>query len=185
MNEYIYKISIESFEHMIKPIGHSLIKQNHNFAKHSVYSYSTIILPEYENFLDIEWSLVHYFFKPDFQGLIHTDLHDEVECMWGLNWIVNYSSTVEYWPFSSVENDTTVDNSSYQQDYKKRSVFKTSVEPEKTYALNSGVYLVNASIPHRFTGHGPRHSFILRPKKKYLISWNDTVKRFQKYINTV
>ena len=87
---------------------------------------------------------------------------------------------LEYWLpediiFSVPETDET---GNY-----KRIQCSTTKLPYRTYNMLPGAYLVNASVPHRATGHHGRYAFSLRDDTKENVkTWNTVVDIFKDFI---
>jgi hypothetical protein len=184
MNELIYKLDIPPLDQVLdnKFDLRTLVPENFVGSKILYYHPREIFKNEWCNFLGYEWDYVSCFIRSGKQqSIIHRDNpHSPTQLHWGINWTLGARSLMEYWPLEDIEQESIIkDNGN-----KETVLLKTTKQPFKTYTLEPGAYLVNASIPHRATNLEDNLRFVvsLRSKKirntEEFKTWNNVVDRF-------
>lgn len=129
----------------------------------------------------IDWEHAAYFQKINgYTGSIHVDYRTG---FWpAINIICSGHTTMEYW-----HEETVVDAEIYTYgdvgDAFRLKAFKTDKAPDKIYQMPIGVYLINASVPHRATGHGGRRLISLRSMSNLEKTWSQMTELFQDIID--
>ncbi len=185
MLEYIYKLNLPPLKNVVNINKlNDIISMTESFKNiHLLYPAEEIFLKDFLNIKDFNFQTASIFKKLNYTGVIHTDdqdtLKDENENpVWGINWVYNGISEIEYWERDKIEffykDENTID--SYH------IMCKSKFPPSQQYLLSvDHPYLTNASIPHRATGHGARFLISLRtnswthPWPKLVDIFNDLI----------
>ena len=179
MNEFVYKLNLPPLtEILLDTAKNSLFNEKSSL----VYKYlkTDCVKPEWLSFNNYAWDTILFFYKSDASGLIHIDGKNisnlEERPIWGINWIYSGNSIMEYWRMEDII--TPIIN---PLDTNNRTICKSFKKPYRTYDMPEGVYLVNASFPHKATGFGKRYAFSLRDNT-CTETWDTVVSNFKNYI---
>jgi hypothetical protein len=129
---------------------------------------------------NIHWDQATYFQKTNgFRGSIHLDYSTG---FWpGINIIFSGSTTMEYWHTDTL-SDAEIYTHGGEYDAFRLKAFRTNKDPDFVYEMLPGVYLINASVPHRATGHGDRRLISLRSQENLNKTWDQMTALFQDLI---
>lgn len=185
MNELIYKLNLPPLDQVLNPKFdlYNLVPVNFTGSKILYYHPREIVKEEWCNFLGYEWDYVSFFIRSGQQkSIIHrdnpftpNDLH------WGINWTFGARSLMEYWLPEDIQEEKIIKDSGN----KETVLISTSSLPFKTYELDPGAYLVNASIPHRAINLDNSLRFVVSLRSKQLRrtgefkTWDDVVEKFK------
>jgi hypothetical protein len=185
MLEYIYKLNLPSLKNVINlnELEKIFINYQTTDRLHLSFEAEQLFKPEILTVNNIKFSKVSVFKKTNCVGDIHTDDYDNIKNenenpVWGINWVYNGISQMEYWSKSQISSYTLVpdDVGTHNTNCKSADV------AEKIYLLaNQHPYLVNTSIPHRATGFGHRYVFSLRTQTTNF-KWIELVDKFKDLI---
>lgn len=185
MNEFIYRLNLPKLPKVLKDDFdiNKTIPKNFHGSKIYYYHPSELFKNEWCNFLGYEWDYVSFFVRAGYaESCIHRDnplSPDQLH--WGINWIHGEKTLMEYWNLDDIDKEgILVDTGG------KETVFlKMKSGPIKSYIMEPGVYLVNASAPHRAKnlGEGIRFAVSLRSKKirntEEFKTWDKVVEKFR------
>lgn len=175
--EYVYKLNIKTLEEIFKTEALSYFDKLCNSEEwiykkfHGRDIFKSIAFNGY--FLD---SAMLFYKNQGHKGDVHVD-SDVLEHVWGINWQITGTGTMDYWHPESISKTTHLTD---HLDTKK-IVYEISKPPDKTYIMMPGVYLVYASLPHRASGYG-RMLLSVRAEDKFKTPWAGVVDRFKDYI---
>lgn len=196
--ELCYKLNIPNFEDIVRDDWeHNLSWDNiMNLSKQStIIPCQEAIKKEFLKFNNIDWDMLVLFPMNKTQGQIHADnscnpldrdLSNPLVTLFAINYVVSGTGKIEYWLPSQLENSFTNPKNTYDQ---VNWTAKESESPHKSYELNQGAYLINASVPHQGIAYDKRIVFSLRPKVSDKESneywktknWVDIVNMFKDY----
>ena len=178
MLDFVYKLDLPPLDEILLDHPSKLIATGKPFK---MYKPDQVLNPHWLNWDSFTWTSISVFFKPDHTtGTIHTDTITD-ETLWGINWIWNGSSIMEYWLKSSLPTPITISDCYDNKTFKYTDNFGT-LSHDKIYHLSPGAYLVNASMPHRATGTEQRYAVSLRDSRTFSMSWNSVIEKFNPYI---
>lgn len=188
MIEYCYKLNLPIIEDVVISLDQikHLIPENFQGSKIFYPEPQDIFKPEWLSYKDLSWDYVSLFFRSGKnQSVLHRDnVIDRRILHWGINWVLGSDSIMEYWQENTISQEKII----YDSGGKTTVFLDTVLPPCKSYVMSYGVYLVNASIPHRITNLSDnlRIAISLRSKKyRYEnpnIAWNEIVDTFSDVI---
>lgn len=188
MTEYVYKIDFPFVDKVI--ISHDKINDliPKNFVGSQIFYVNPkdILKPQWLSFKNIDWDYMSVFIRSaNKESILHRDdpLGDNY-LHWGINWVIGDASVMQYWNEDMVNSKKII----YDSGGEKTVMLDSDLPPIKQYFMKTGVYLVNASIPHKVKNLSSdiRIALSLRSKKFRLenpnIKWNDILKIFNDFI---
>lgn len=166
----MYKLNLPPLDEILSDEGRAKLFVGKDEYLYQLYNPKEILKPEWFKLDDIEWNSALFFYKNNSTGILHID----VPGVWGINWIYQGHGTMEYWTHGGVEFITT------EPDAKGNTLTTcTAIKaPIKIYETPPGVYLTDASYPHRASGYAGRYALSLRCYSN-LTSWDYAVNKFQ------
>ena len=185
MNEYSFKLNLPRMEHVVLSIEtlRTLVPEDFQGSKIFYPDPRDIFRPEWLTYKNLEWDYVSLFVRSGGQqSILHRDNPNSPDSLhWGINWILGDNSIMEYWNKDKIINEKII----YDSGGKTTVKITADQNPSKQYTMSTGVYLVNASVPHRVTNltDERRIAISLRSKKfRYenpSVVWRDVVKMFK------
>lgn len=188
MIDFIHRLNLPDIADVVISLDHikNLVPQD--------FQGSQIFYPEPRDIFKSEW-LLYKNFEWDYcslfirsgkqQSVLHRDNpHSPESLHWGINWISGEDSIMEYWDEDKITEERII----YDSGGKTTVKITADQTPSKQYTMSTGVYLVNASVPHRVTNltDERRIAISLRSKKfRYenpSVVWRDVVKIFKSEI---
>lgn len=188
MNEYVYKLNLPNIDKVLKSFEEvkNLVPTSFTGSKIFYPDPKDIFNSEWLNYKGLEWDYVSVFIRSGKEtSIIHRDdPHSSDSLHWGINWIWGEESVMDYWnDDDSFERKIIVDSGGAPT-----LKMRTDRTPDKQYNMITGVYLINASIPHRVRNlsNEKRIALSLRSKKfRYKnpnLYWKDLIDKFQDVI---
>jgi hypothetical protein len=185
MNEYVYKLNLPDIADVVISLDYikNLVPQDFQGSQIFYPEPREIFKSEWLTYKNLEWDYVSLFIRTEKQqSVLHRDNpHSPGSLHWGINWVLGEDSVMEYW-----DDDKIIDQKVINDLGGKTTVKITADQtPSKQYTLSTGVYLVNASAPHRVTNltDERRIAISLRSKKfRYenpSVVWRDIVEMFR------
>jgi hypothetical protein len=131
-------------------------------------------------FFDIQghrWSSCAYLRKTDGNvGDIHSDVIKDTSLCHAINIIWSGYTFMEFWDINKPENKPT----SIVNGQRSIRVYSHITWPaDYSYHMDRGIYLVNASGPHRATCQGDRHLFSIRSPGNFHLKWEQVLDDFK------
>lgn len=141
---------------------------------------------EWLGYKGLQWDYVSVFVRTgSITGMIHRDNPNNTHLLhWGINWVVGDDGYMDYWIPEQISEERIVSDLGGGETV----TLYTEEPPFKQYKTDTGVYLINASVPHRARNLSTdvRISLSLRSKKfRYEnpnLSWKDIINKFQDVI---
>lgn len=165
----MYKLNLPPLDEILTDEGKEKLLIGGEEVLYNQYHPAGLVKPEWLTWRGLEWDFVNFFYKNNFQGIIHID----GPTVWGINWIYNGHGTMEYWlPEDVKQRPAAFDGVG------NRSKCVTEKPPIKIYTTTPGAYLTNAAIPHRPTGYNGRYAFSLRCYANP-ITWKEAITKFE------
>lgn len=129
---------------------------------------------------DYRWLTCGYLRKSDgHTGDIHSDVVNDHSLCAAINIIWSGSTIMEFWDQSKPENAGSI-LSTGQKTIRLYDHIKWP--SDYSYTMERGIYLVNASGPHRATCYGDRHLFSIRSPETYRKKWHEVLSEFDDLI---
>lgn len=182
MEQLIYKLDLPPFQECIlEGIDDKLFHLNHE--NHYIkMNPEDVFKPEFLTFKNFKWIVVLIFLlKSNTSGPVHMDNTDPKKFTdWGINWIYKGYGIMEYWNLNNLKSEDT----KYVVDRKQGPPlfhYTPTTPPDARYILKPGVYLVNASTPHRATGIQDRYCVSYRSNTR-TVPWCDIIDMFKDVI---
>ena len=173
MSEFIYKLNLPPLDEILTEQGKEELLIGKNETLYKQYHPKELIKPEWLTWQGLNWDFVNFFYKNNYQGIIHIDGPG----VWGINWIYNGYGTMEYWlPEDVIQFPAEADDIG-----SKRSKCFTDKKPFKVYTTTPDAYLTDASVPHRPSGYNGRYAFSLRCYSNP-ISWEEAKFKFKDFL---
>ena len=172
--ELIYKLDLPELPLILTAPAQRKLFVGRDHPIYKQYHPKHLLQPQWLTYRGIEWDLVSFFYKHNYQGILHRD--DGVNT-WGINWIYQGHAKMEYW------RDEDVISSEPQPDAIGSLVIncQTRADPSHIYCLQPGAYLVNAHRPHRVQGYDHRYALSLRCRSMNQ-PWDQVVDQFKDLI---
>lgn len=176
--EYVYQLNLPPLLEVLKK---DLIKD--------INDDSTVILrikpQDYFNdeilkLKNLNWDRCTCFKKTHTMGPIHIDSVNNTNLIWGINWIHGEPGHMEYWDdWSSLDQKLIFDVAGLPRLDMKPNGPATKIYP----TVSNGVYLVNASVPHRANNYSfnVRYAISLRARTSGL-DWPQIIDLFSDLI---
>jgi hypothetical protein len=112
-------------------------------------------------------------------GTIHSDVADNQSLCHAINIIWSGHTFMEFWNINKPENQP----SSINKGQRNIRVYDHITWPaDYSYHMEKGIYLVNASGPHRATCQGDRHLFSIRAPGHFHLKWEQILEDFKDLI---
>jgi len=171
MSEFMYKLDLPPLNEILTQQAQTelLVGKTKAIYKH-YHDPKELIKPEWLTWRGLNWDYVIFFYKHNYQGIIHVDGPG----VWAINWVYNGSGTMEYWS----PEDVTQLPADLDEVGGKRSECFTNKDPVKIYKTPPGAYLTDAASPHRASGYNGRYAFSLRCYYTNPISWEEAKVKF-------
>ena len=170
MSEFMYKLDLPPLDEILTEAGKIELLVGKDKTLYKQYHPKDLVKPEWLAWRGLEWDFVNFFYKNNYQGIIHIDGPG----VWGINWIYHGYGTMEYWMPEDVEQLPA----EYDDIGSKRSECFAKKDPIKIYTTMPGAYLTDASIPHRPSGYDGRYAFSLRCYGDPM-TWQEAVVKFE------
>lgn len=188
MNEYVYKLNLPNIDKVLKSLEEveQLVSTNFTGSKIFYPDPANIFNSEWLNYKGLEWDYVSLFIRSGRQtSIIHRDDPLSSNALhWGINWIWSEESVMEYWTdHESFQRAVIVDSGGAPT-----LKMSTDKKADREYKMITGVYLINASVPHRVRNLSDekRIAISLRSKKfRYQnpsATWQQIIDIFQSEI---
>ena len=184
MNEYVYKLNLPDIADVVISLDHikNLVPQDFQGSQIFYPEPYKIFKPEWLTYKNLEWDYCSLFIRSgNQQSVLHRDNPNSPDALhWGINWILGDDSIMEYWDKDKITEEKII----YDSGGKTTVKITADQTSSKQYTMSTGVYLVNASVPHRVTNltENRRIAISLRSKKfRYenpSVVWRDVVKLF-------
>jgi hypothetical protein len=184
MVDYVYKLNLPNIKEVVFSLDDikNLVPRDFRGSQIFYPEPREVFKPEWLTYKNLEWDYCSLFIRSGKQqSVLHRDNpHSPESLHWGINWILGEDSIMEYW-----DEDKIIDQQIIYDSGGKTTVKITAEQnPSKQYTMSTGVYLVNASVPHRVTNltEDLRIAISLRSKKfRYdnpKVTWEEVVKMF-------
>lgn len=172
VEELIYKLDLPELPSILtESAQRRLFVTGHARGTYNRYHPKDLLRSEWLTYRDIPWDFVSFFYKHNFRGPIHSDC---LVCRWGINWIHQGYTIIEYWKESDIiRSQPTEDGVGFTQ-----MLCSATAAPSHIYHLKPGAYLFNAHTPHRATGFDHRYALSLRCTTMD-VSWAGAVALFK------
>jgi hypothetical protein len=188
--EFLYKLNLPDLkEVLISPdILKQFIPNNLQGSKIFYPEPAEIFKSEWLNFKGYTWDYCSLFVRSGNQNsIIHRDNPFSPNSLhWGINWVLGKDSFMDYWNTSQIRKEEIIVDSGGE----KTVILEINEPPIKSYLTENGVYLVNASAPHRVRNESGelRVAISLRSKtlrmSKIFTQWDEVVNDFETIIQT-
>lgn len=186
--DYCYKLNLPNIEEAVLSLDEikGLVPKDFNGYQIFYPDPQDIFRPEWLLYKGLSWDYASIFFRSGKQkSILHKDNpHDTTKLHWGVNWVYGEDSTMEYWEDEKIKNQKII----YDSGGKTTVLLETDWASSRSYKMSSGVYLINASVPHKITNLSSnlRIAVSLRSKKfRYenpKTSWQAIIEKFQDVI---
>jgi hypothetical protein len=176
--EYVYKVNLPSFDEILLPNAKEILLSDdtENSTQHK-HDPKEFLKENWVRFNNIDWDQLIVFYKNNYVGGIHRDTQNsDLYC--GINWIISGECILEFWKEDHYIKKIYI-NDEFDNDIIS---YYTHRPPIRTYRMPAGVYLVNASVPHRASGIGPRFAATLRSEQTHKLDWKTFLNNFQNFI---
>jgi hypothetical protein len=183
--EYLYKLNLPDINEVVLSLDYiqNLVPRDFQGSQIFYPNPRDIFKPEWLRYKNLEWDYVSLFVRSGGQqSMLHRDNPNSIDSLhWGINWILGDNSIMEYW-----DEDKIIDQQIINDIGGKTTVkIIADQESSKKYKMDTGTYLVNASVPHKITNltNEFRIAISLRSKKfRYenpSMVWRDIVELFK------
>lgn len=183
--DYVYKLNLPKFEEVVISLDDivSLVDSNFSGSKIFYPDVKNIFRPCWLTYKNLEWDYVSLFLRSGNQNsMIHQDNPLSPDKLhWGINWVYGKESIMEYWEETDIVEKRIIKDVGG----KETVLLEINSLPSKIYSMKEGVYLVNASKPHRVKNLSTdlRLALSLRSKKfrieNPLANWSDIIEMFK------
>jgi hypothetical protein len=188
MVDYVYKLNLPNIKEVVFSLDSikALIPKDFQGSQIFYPDPREIFKSHWLTYKNLEWDYCSLFIRSGKQqSVLHRDNpHSPESLHWGINWILGEDSIMEYW-----DEDKIIDQQIIYDSGGKTTVKITAEQnPSKQYTMSTGVYLVNASVPHRVTNltDERRIAISLRSKKfrrdNSTVEWQSVVQLFKEEI---
>lgn len=184
MVEYVYRLDLPDISKVVLSLDDikNLVPQDFQGSQIFYPEPREIFKSEWLNYKNFKWDYCSLFIRSSKQqSVLHRDNPYSPDSLhWGINWILGEDSIMEYWG----KNKILKENIIYDTGGKTTVKITTDQNSSKQYTMSTGVYLVNASVPHRVTNltDERRIAISLRSMKfRYEnpnVTWEEVVKIF-------
>jgi hypothetical protein len=186
--EYCYKLNIQiDVDDMLSTPLDTIITTHHTGGFINLLDHPPIN-KHYRNICDMQFDQMFIFQKP--VDTVHVD-SPMYSHPWGINWICGGTRLIEFWDKSTLSTPllwyTSSTASAQPSEVIKIEIavptWKPTTSPIKSYTLlDGGVYLINASTPHRVVGYNSRAAVSIRSKQHLNTPWIQIVNEFSELI---
>jgi hypothetical protein len=184
MVDYVYKLNLPDIDEVVLSLDYiqNLVPRDFQGSQIFYPSPRDIFKPEWLQYKNLEWDYCSLFIRSGKQqSILYRDNPNSSDTLhWGINWILGEESIMEYWDEDKIIDQQTVHDLGGKTTVK----ITTDQNSSKQYNMSKGVYLVNASVPHRVTNLTGEHriAISLRSMKfRYenpSVEWRDVVEMF-------
>jgi hypothetical protein len=182
--EYLYKLNLPDIDEVVLSLDYiqNLVPRDFQGSQIFYPNPRDIFKPEWLQYKNLEWDYCSLFIRSGKQqSVLHRDNpHSPDSLHWGINWILGDDSIIEYWDQDKIIEEQII----YDSGGKTTVKITADQTSSKKYAMPTGVYLVNASVPHRVTNltEDLRIAISLRSmsfrKENPSAEWRDIVEMF-------
>lgn len=183
-----YKLNLPNIEEVVLSLKEikDLVPEDFQGSKIFYPDPRDIFKPEWLTYKNLEWDYVSLFVRSgEQQSILHRDNPNSPDSLhWGINWILGDNSIMEYWDEDKIIEEKII----YDSGGKTTVKITADQNPSKQYTMSTGVYLVNASVPHKVTNltNERRIAISLRSKKfRYenpAATWDKIIETFSDII---
>lgn len=185
MIEYCYRLNLPDIGNVVLSLDEIKNRVTKDFRGSQIFypEPREVFKPEWLTYKNLEWDYCSLFIRSGKQqSVLHRDNpYTPNSLHWGINWILGDDSIMEYWDDDKILNQQIIN------DLGGKTTVKINAEqtPSKQYRMSTGVYLINASVPHRVTNltNERRIAISLRSKefrfKNPSVMWRDVVEIFR------
>jgi hypothetical protein len=185
MCDYVYKLRLPDINEVVYSLSDikNLVPRDFYGSQIFYPEPREFFKPEWLNYKNIEWDYCSLFIRSGKQqSVLHRDNPNSPNALhWGINWVLGKDSIMEYWDEDKIIEEKII----YDSGGKTTVKIIADQASSKQYTMSTGVYLVNASVPHRITNLTDDHriAISLRSKKfRYenpSVLWRDVVEIFK------
>lgn len=189
MVDYVYKLNLPNINEVVLSLDNikNLVPGDFRGSQIFYPVPREIFKPEWLTYKNLEWDYCSLFIRSGKQqSVLHRDNPNSPDTLhWGINWVLGNDSIMEYWNKDKIIEEKII----YDSGGKTTVKITADQASSKQYAMSTGVYLVNASVPHRVTNFTDenRIAISLRSKKyRYenpSVVWRDVVSMFNNEMN--
>ena len=186
--EYVYKLDLPDIEEVLISYNNITSLTDKEFVGSKIFypEPSNIFKSEWLSYKNLSWDYCSLFVRSGNQSsIIHRDNpFNSLSLHWGINWVYGKDSCIEFWEESDIISEKIIKDAGG----KETILLEIDLPPRKTYSMNKGVYLINASKPHRIRNFSQdfRVALSLRSKKFRFenpeTNWKDIVEMFENEI---
>lgn len=169
--EFLYRLNLPSLDAVLhrKDVLGTFTEKLSNGSRIFYPDPNEIFKKEWLEYKGLHWDYVSIFVRSaTTTGMIHRDNPDNNDQLhWGINWIVGDNGCMDYWLPGQINQEKIVTDIGGGQTVS----LVTDEQPYRQYDTYTGVYLINASVPHRARN--------LSDKKRIAISLHSKKFRYQ------
>lgn len=187
MIEYVYKLNLPAIDQVLLSLDeiNDLVPRDLVGSRIFYPHPKDVFKPEWLTYKNLVWDYVSIFIRSGKEtSILHRDDPHSASLHWGINWILSDNSVMQYWKDDSNFEKRIIKDIGGSSTLKMYTDQPADVE----YKMTTGVYLINASVPHKVINYSDnkRIALSLRSKKfRYEnpeITWEKIIEMFKNEI---